>query len=305
LVSLLSTLALVLSTSIASAKPKRHQAPRAKRPGRPVAAAPARPAGAHDHQRFEGGGTGGDSPKNNTGAPELLFTFDDGPIPANTPKVLDALDKHHIKAVFFVCGVHIQGKSAGAEKGRQLVREEIARGHMVGNHTIHHLFLCNRTNQDKVTDEVEGNGKLIADALGEPPYLFRTPYGAHCPTLATKLAELGIRPIGWDIDPQDWRLRDAVKIEAYVKGAFRRLTGRNILLLHDVQAATVAALPKILDDLDQENERRKRAGEPVIKVIDYEYLMKNQPSRTPILDEVARVASEAATAVMQKVGTPK
>ena len=74
--------------------------------------------------------------------PRSCFTFDDGPAVDKTPKVLDILDQHGIKAVFFVLGVHLQGTSADAEKSRELVREELRRGHAVGNHTIHHYFLC-------------------------------------------------------------------------------------------------------------------------------------------------------------------
>ena len=300
-VALASGVALCFPGLDAGARPHRRPPQHEKhRPG-------IRPGG-HDHQRFEGGGTGGDSPKPDGTGPELLLTFDDGPALDKTPKVLDLLDKHGYKAVFFVCGVHLQGKSAAAEKSRELLREVIRRGHMVGNHTVHHLFLCNKTNESKIVEEVEGNGKLIADALGQPPYLFRTPYGAHCPTLAKTLHDLGIRPIGWDIDPQDWRLKDAAKIEAVVKASFRNMHGRQILLMHDVQGATIAALPKILDDLDAENERRTKAGEPPIKVISYDYLLENRTTPTPLLDVVTRVAVQAAvdtvSALAHTIGTP-
>ena len=299
-------LAPCISGAVAGARPHRRPAHKPAPHAKHVAAPRLGPP--RDHQRFEGGGTGGDSPKPESSAPELLLTFDDGPALDKTPKVLDLLDKHGYKAVFFVCGVHLQGKSAAAEKSRELLREVIRRGHMVGNHTVHHLFLCNKTNESKIVEEVEGNGKLIADALGQPPYLFRTPYGAHCPTLAKTLHDLGIRPIGWDIDPQDWRLKDAAKIEAVVKASFRNMHGRQILLMHDVQGATIAALPKILDDLDAENERRTKAGEPPIKVISYDYLLENRTTPTPLLDVVTRVAVQAAvdtvSALAHTIGTP-
>ena len=150
-------------------------------------------------------------------APEILLTFDDGPAIDKTPKVLDPLDQHGIKAVFFVLGNHFQGTSAVAEKSRELVREELRRGHAVGNHTIHHYFLCGHFYIKQAWQEIEGNAKLIEDAIGQRPDLFRTPYGAHCKQLSTVLDGLGIKPIGWDIDPQDWRLRDAPKIEAYIE----------------------------------------------------------------------------------------
>jgi peptidoglycan/xylan/chitin deacetylase (PgdA/CDA1 family) len=258
----------------------------------------ARAAAPRHHERFEGGGTGGDSPKPESGGPELLLTFDDGPALANTPKVLDLLDQHGYKAVFFVCGNHFIGKSPSAEKARELLREIVRRGHAVGNHTIHHLFLCSKTGAEKAVEEIEGNGKLIAEALGEPPYLFRTPYGAHCPTLTETLRRIGVRPIGWDIDPQDWRLKNAPKIEASVKAALRNLTGRAILLLHDVQPATIVALPKILDFIDQENERRTKVAQAPIKVISYDYLLAAKPA--PPAKKAP--GEEALLAVAQRAG---
>jgi len=65
-----------------------------------------------------------------------------------------------------------------------------------------------------------------------------------------------VKPIGWDIDPQDWKLRDAAKIQAFIENEFRHFkSGRRIVLFHDVQPATVQALPKILEFLQKENVR--------------------------------------------------
>ena len=226
--------------------------------------------------------------------PEILLTFDDGPAVDKTPKVLDVLDQHGIKAVFFVLGNHLQGSSATAEKSRELVREELRRGHAVGNHTIHHYFLCGHFYIKQAWQEIEGNAKLIEDAIGQRPDLFRTPYGAHCKQLTAILDGLGIKPIGWDIDPQDWRLKNAPKIEAYVEKHLQTLHGRAIVLFHDVQAATVVALPHILDWIDQENARRVAAGTPPIKIINYAYLLPERKLVPPFLDALARVLVDLA-----------
>jgi peptidoglycan/xylan/chitin deacetylase (PgdA/CDA1 family) len=230
----------------------------------------------------------------NKAAPEILLTFDDGPAIDKTPKVLDTLDQHGVKAVFFVLGTHLQGNSAAAEKSRELVREELRRGHAVGNHTIHHYFLCGHFYIKQAWQEIEGNAKLIEDAIGQRPDLFRTPYGAHCKQLSVVLDGLGIKPIGWDIDPQDWRLRDAPKIEAYIEKHLATLHGRAIVLFHDVQAATVIALPHILDWIDKENARRVAAGEQPIKIINYAYLLPDRKLVPPFLDALARVLVDLA-----------
>ncbi len=230
--------------------------------------------------------------------PEVLLTFDDGPAVDKTPKILDTLDQHGIKAVFFVLGNHLQGNSAAAAKSRELLREEMRRGHAVGNHTIHHYFLCGHFYIKQAWQEIEGNAKLIEEATGQRPDLFRTPYGAHCKQLSDVLGGLGIKPIGWDIDPQDWRLRNAHKqigqLDVEIEKHLATLHGRAILLLHDVQAATVVALPHILDWIDQENARRTAAGKAPIKIINYAFLMPERKLVPPFLDVLGRVLVDLA-----------
>jgi peptidoglycan/xylan/chitin deacetylase (PgdA/CDA1 family) len=227
-------------------------------------------------------------------SPEILLTFDDGPALDKTPKVLDILDQHGIKAVFFVNGWHFQGNSAAAEKSRALLREEQRRGHLVGNHTIHHYFLCGHYYIKQAANEIEGNAALIEQAIGQRPELFRTPYGAHCKPLNQLLAGLGIKPIGWDIDPQDWKLRNAPKIEAYVIKQLQTLRGRAIVLFHDVQPATIVALPHILDWIVQENARRQTVGRAPIKIINYGYLLAPRKLTPPFLDALGRVLVDIA-----------
>jgi peptidoglycan/xylan/chitin deacetylase (PgdA/CDA1 family) len=221
--------------------------------------------------------------------PEILLTFDDGPALASTPKVLDILDQHGIKAVFFINGWHLQGSSPTAEKSRELLREEQRRGHAIGNHTVHHYFLCGHYYIKQAAREIEDNASLIEEAIGQRPDLFRTPYGAHCKPLSAILAGLGIKPTGWDIDPQDWRLKNAPKIEAYVEKHLASLRGRAIVLFHDVQPATVTALPHILDWIDQENARRQQARRPAIKIVNYAYLLPARHLVPPLLDALGRV----------------
>ena len=221
--------------------------------------------------------------------PEVLFTFDDGPAFGQTIRVLDLLDQYKIKAVFFVNGVHFLGKSASAEKEREILRETKKRGHYVGNHTVHHYFLCGKVYSLRAAQEIEENAALIEDAVGQRPELFRTPFGAHCPTLNATLASLGIKPIYWDIDPQDWKVKNAAVIEQRVTSSLRTLRGRAILLLHDVQGETVKALPNILAWLDKENQARAKDGRPVIQILDYSYLLPEHKLVPPLLDTLGRV----------------
>lgn len=227
--------------------------------------------------------------------PEILLTFDDGPALDKTPKVLDLLDQRGIKAVFFVNGWHFQGDRPQAEKARALLRDVLRRGHAVGNHTVHHYFLCGKVYSKRAAQEIEENAALIEQAIGQRPDLFRTPYGARCKALSATLAGLGVRHTGWDIDPQDWKLRDANKIFAYVTGRLKNLQrGRQIILFHDVHQATVDALPRILEWLDGENQARTESGRPPIKIIDYAYLVPPRRLVPPALDSLGRLLLSAA-----------
>jgi peptidoglycan/xylan/chitin deacetylase (PgdA/CDA1 family) len=220
---------------------------------------------------------------------ELLLTFDDGPRVDTTPKVLDTLDQYGIKTVFFVNGVRFMGKGAQNEKAKELMREAQKRGHIVGNHTVHHYFLCGKRGPVVGEREILDNAQLIQDATGVAPPLFRTPFGSHCASLTATLHKLGIRPIGWDIDPQDWKLQDAEKILAVMKDELSRVRrARSIVLFHDVQPATVEMLPKLLKWIADENEVRKAKGEPPFKYVDGKYLMSAPPQ------QLGQVGSRAA-----------
>lgn len=217
-------------------------------------------------------------PRAKPAAYELLLTFDDGPRPDTTPKVLDTLDQFGIKAVFFVNGVRFMGKGQQADRAKELLRETLKRGHILGNHTIHHFFLCGKRGPVVGEKEIVDNAALIREATGQEPPLFRTPFGSRCPSLTATLNKLGIRPIGWDIDPQDWKLQDADKIFSFMTQELGRTTrARSIVLFHDVQPATADMLPRLLKWINEENAVRQQRGEPPFKFVDGSYLLNRDP----------------------------
>jgi peptidoglycan/xylan/chitin deacetylase (PgdA/CDA1 family) len=220
---------------------------------------------------------------------ELILTFDDGPHLTNTPKLLDTLDKYGVHTVFFVNGWHFQGHNKTDEREREIMRDAVRRGHMIGNHTVHHYFLCGKVYIKRAEAEYLDNAKLIEQAVGFRPPLTRTPYGSHCRELNAILARLGIDPIGWDIDPQDWKVKNTQKVVAFVEKTLKTMRGRQILLLHDVHATTVDAVPIILEWIKDENARRIGTNEPQIKLLDYTYLMPKVPIVPPVLGSLGNV----------------
>ena len=128
---------------------------------------------------------------------KLALTFDDGPNPAITPKLLDLLDRYKARATFFVIGKH-------ARECPELLKETAVRGHVIGNHTDAHpnLFWLK---PDQITVELRCCNFSIKAATGALPRWFRPPYGVRNPWVVPAARELGQRVVMWTLIPGDWR----------------------------------------------------------------------------------------------------
>ena len=173
---------------------------------------------------------------------EIALTFDDGPDPEVTPKVLDILDSHQAKASFFVIG-----DKAAAHP--ELVREIVRRGHSIENHSLRHsnffgFFVWTALRKDIGTAQ-----EIIADITGRAPAFFRSPMGIRNPMLDPVIARLGLRYITWTRRGFDTVAGDpAVVLERLT----RQLSAGDILLLHDrrtrhQRAMVLEVLPALLD----------------------------------------------------------
>ncbi len=164
----------------------------------------------------------------------LALTFDDGPDPLHTPRLLDALAALDVRATFFVVGGRVDAHPA-------LCRRIAHDGHELGNHTYRHPYLPLRRRR-RVARELADTDRAIADATGQVPTLARPPYGGRSPSTLRTFAGLGKRTILWDVNPFDWRGADAPTLTARVLRAARP---GSIVLLHDAHAAaarTIAAV---------------------------------------------------------------
>jgi cellulose synthase/poly-beta-1,6-N-acetylglucosamine synthase-like glycosyltransferase/peptidoglycan/xylan/chitin deacetylase (PgdA/CDA1 family)/spore germination protein YaaH len=180
------------------------------------------------------------------GEHQVAITFDDGPDPRWTPKVLDILKAANVKATFFVVGVN-------AERYPSLVRRIVDEGHEIGNHTYYHpnLALCW---PEHIRLELNATQLLLETITGRATTLFRPPYGADTgPTGLSELTPLKVAEdlnylvVLEDIDPQDWAKPGADIILRRIKQ--QRHDG-SVILLHDAggdRSQTVEALPRILD----------------------------------------------------------
>lgn len=127
---------------------------------------------------------------------KLAITFDDGPNPAITPKLLDLLERYQAKATFFFVGRFVR-------ECPDLVRETAARGHVAGNHTDTHPNLFWRT-PTQIAEQLRVGHESISNALGAAPKWFRPPYGYRNPWVIPAAAELGCRTVMWTLIPGDW-----------------------------------------------------------------------------------------------------
>jgi peptidoglycan/xylan/chitin deacetylase (PgdA/CDA1 family) len=128
---------------------------------------------------------------------KLAITFDDGPNPPITPKLLDLLDRHNARATFFLIGKFVR-------ECPDLVRDTIARGHIVGNHTETHVSLF-RLSPMQIRVELRLCHDAISRATGAPPKWFRPPYGFRNPWVIPAARELGYQTVMWTLLPGDWQ----------------------------------------------------------------------------------------------------
>jgi peptidoglycan-N-acetylglucosamine deacetylase len=171
-------------------------------------------------------------------ARKLALTFDDGPNPSITPKLLDLLDRYNAKATFFLIGRYVR-------ECPELVQETVARGHEVGNHTELHPNLL-WLNLTKVRVELRLCHDAIRGAIGTPPKWFRPPFGVRNPWVIPAARELGSRTVMWTLLPGDWKERPAEWLIARLQpiaGRAKRSLGNggnsagpgtgDVLCLHD------------------------------------------------------------------------
>lgn len=239
-----------------------------------------------------------------SGDPEVLFTFDDGPHEKHTTRILDALDEHGVKAIFFWTGQRVTSKAKGREQRLALVDRAVVAGHLVGNHTSTHAKLCT-VSKTVAAAEIDNNAALFGKLTGLPMLLLRVPYGARCHRLDQMLAERSLSHMHWDLDPQEYRNRSEEYALTYLKRRLRRLKdgARAIVLMHDTQPVTAKAIPKILVWIAEENVRRSKAGKRPIRILSgSSWVAEHMP--TPLLGwATSSIESghDALTAALRKL----
>jgi peptidoglycan/xylan/chitin deacetylase (PgdA/CDA1 family) len=175
---------------------------------------------------------------------EVVLTFDDGPLPAHTNAILDILAAQCAKATFFMVG-------RMAREYPQDVRRVHEAGHTIGTHSENHPFQFGKLPPERMTAEIDDGIAHVTAALSDPSQLapfFRIPGLRRGDTLEAELSKRGLMTWSADFPADDWRHISSAQV---VHFALSRLEakGKGVLLLHDIQARTQAALPVILREL--------------------------------------------------------
>ncbi len=170
----------------------------------------------------------------------IAITFDDGPDPVLTPRLLDLLKQRGIHATFFLVGKNVAAFP-------EVVSRIVAEGHEVANHSWSHP-LFTQLGPESVESQLRRTHDAIVKACGTAPLLYRPPYGAVRISQRTRIEKtFGYPAILWDVDPQDWKHpRSAQKVYDSIHSQTRP---GSIILCHDIHETTIAAMPSTLDDL--------------------------------------------------------
>jgi peptidoglycan/xylan/chitin deacetylase (PgdA/CDA1 family) len=169
----------------------------------------------------------------------IAITFDDGPHPQNTPRLLDMLRARNIKATFYVIGRSV-------ELYPQVVRRTVAEGHEIGNHSHTHRLLS-KLGDDELRQEMARCRDAVGRAAGVQPRTMRPPYGGLRQRQRELVhAEYGYPTILWSCDPLDWKRPGASVVSSRILAG---TSAGGIVLAHDLHAQTVDAMPAAFDGL--------------------------------------------------------
>lgn len=177
----------------------------------------------------------------NTKSKVVALTYDDGPHPINTIKLLDIFQKLQVKATFFVVGKQI-------EQHPEIVKDILAQGHELGNHSYSHLPMIFRK-PSFIKSEINRTDRLLRQLGADQDIHFRSPFGLKRFVLSFVLARSRKKNILWNLDPKDYMATNPESIENYV---LEHIQPGSIILLHDGggdRSSTVKATEFLIQNL--------------------------------------------------------
>ncbi|MBE6190400.1 MAG: polysaccharide deacetylase family protein [Rikenellaceae bacterium] len=173
----------------------------------------------------------------------VALTFDDGPDADSTPRVLDLLKRHGVRATFFVVGEQ-------ARQNPELIHRMVAEGHTVAGHSYYHLPQSTLWSSQRYTEEVFRCNDVVARLTGLRMRLYRPPFGVTNPPIARAVKNLGLIPVGWSVRSLDTVTKNSDRV---VDRVMRGLRGGDVILLHDRLENSEELLEKLLTALQAQS----------------------------------------------------
>ena len=176
-----------------------------------------------------------------TDSMKIALTFDDGPHPHQTERILSILDEYQVKATFFMVGVNVQNYPDAA-------RMVLSRGHEVGNHTFSHPLVA-KLSQSDLEQEMSACEDVLEELCEYRPHLFRPPEGALTASVSNCTEQGDYSLVLWSLDTRDWEVKNTQKI---VQTVLSQVQAGDIILMHDyigVGSKTPEALSILLPEL--------------------------------------------------------
>lgn len=170
--------------------------------------------------------------------PKVALTFDDGPHAFYTEMLLDGLKERGICATFFLIGKNIEGNE-------EIVQRMQKEGHLIGNHTYHHVNL-KELSKKEAKQEIQKAGNKIYESTGICTAFVRPPFGEWKKNLDLDMTMI---PVSWNIDSLDWTTENTEKI---IKRVVKDVEEDDIILMHDVYKTSVEAALQIVDILKEQ-----------------------------------------------------
>ena len=196
--------------------------------------------------------------------PYIAMTFDDGPSATLTPKLLDLLAAHHIKATFFVIGENVA-------EHPDIVARAAREGHEIANHSWSHPNLA-KLSDEAVRRQLSRTDDAIESATGTRPTLLRPPYGSITEREKRWIHdEFGYQIVLWDVDPYDWKRPGPAVVRNRI---LQETRPGSIVLSHDIHPGTIEAMPSTFDALEAK-------GFKFVTVSELIRAARVQPSPTP------------------------
>ena len=168
--------------------------------------------------------------------PIIALTFDDGPHPKNTPKILEILDQNKVKATFFCVGNQIKNF-------KPIIKQISKHGHELGNHSFTHKE-NKKINVEQKLNEIIISQKQFFNTTKTYPIFYRPPYGTISKFDEVLFSKYFYKTILWNIDSKDWKKN--ITKEKIVENVISKLKNGSIILCHDTNRKTVSAIPEII-----------------------------------------------------------